>query len=153
MGIGRLSGAIAVDGAAAFVGHSDGGEEGPAVAAAVFGRKGQSGLLEHFPDPGLLHILALFHETGGKFVNIAAQRIAVLADENHPVFVFPIHAVENDTVGLVFVGHSLQLPDFFGPGGNVIGRNAAVPVNGFEFIEVQKTGAGFLRNSADIAHR
>ena len=73
-------GTVTVNGTAAFVGHADGGEEGAAVAASVFGSEGQAGFLEHFPGAGGQQIFAGLHQTCGELIDIVPQGIAVLPD-------------------------------------------------------------------------
>jgi hypothetical protein len=50
------------------------------------------------------------------------------------------------------VGDCLELVDFLGPGGHIVRRYPAVPVDSLYLIEVEKTGVGLLVDPADPAH-
>ena len=149
---GGFAAAIAEYGAAAFVGHADGGEKRPGTGARVHRGKDKPGFLVHFPDTGGCRVLAAFHKTGGKFVDVVPQGVAVLADEDDPVLFLSVNAEKNDAVGLVLVGNGLELLDFLCPGGDKIGRGHSVPVDGLKFIKVQKPGIRQFFDVSDSAH-
>ena len=152
MAAGRFAAAIAENRAAAFIGHADGGEEGPGIGACVLGNEGQPCFFVHFPDAGLHHVFAVLYQPRGKFIDVAAQGIAVLADQNHLVLLLAVNTVEDHAVGLILVGHGFQPGNLLCPGGHIIRRNTSVPVDGLEFIEIQKPGIGLLLNIANFAH-
>ena len=149
---GRFAAAIAEYGAAAFVGHADGGEKRPGTGACVHRGKGKPGFLVHFPDTGGCHVLAAFHKTGGKFVDVVPQRVTVLADEDNSVLLLSVYAEKNDAVGLILPGNGLELLDFLCPGSDKIRRGRSVPVDGLEFIKVQKPGIRQFFDLSDLAH-
>ena len=149
---GGFAAAIAEYGAAAFVGHADGGEKRPGTGTRVHRGKGKPGFLVHFPDTGGHHVFTAFNQTGGEFVDVIPQRVTVLADEDNSVLLLSVYAEKNDAVGLVLVRNGLELLDFLCPGGDKIGRGHSVPVDGLEFIKVQKPGIRQFFDLSDLAH-
>ena len=116
--------------AAAFIRHAVGGEKGTAKLAGDQ-LQCQPGLLIHLPDGGLLHIFSRFHQPGGKFVYISANRVAVLTHQHDPI---PQQTIDRHPIGAILMGHGSQCRRVRIPGGHVIGRGAPVPVDGFQLI-------------------
>ena len=84
---------------AAFVGHAYGGKVG---GEGALDRKGQAGLLEDLPLGGGDDILPGLHQPRGEFIDVAANRVAVLPDQHHLVF---ISCIDDDPIGFILMGH------------------------------------------------
>ena len=150
--VGGFAAAIAEYGSAAFVGHAHAHEKGLGPAAGIDWRERKSGLLEHFPDAGLQQVLSRLHQSGGELIDEASDGIAVLPDQHHPILFRTVDAVQDHAVRLIMVGDGFQGFRIRIPGSHIIGGCPAVPVDGFQFIEVQKTVVCSFLDFAHTAH-
>ena len=58
----------------------------------------QPGLLLHLPDRGGVIIFTGLYQTCRKLINIAVDRISVLANQNNLIMIFPVKAVNNHSI-------------------------------------------------------
>ena len=140
--VGGITGAVAKDGAAALVGHADGGEIGTGPVGGGHGLEVQAGLLVHFTGGGVQHILAGFHQTSGELVDIIIDGVAELTDQHHLVLLLTMNAVHDDAVGVIVVGDGLDLVNAVAAGTDEIGADTAIAVMRLHLIQVQKAFVG-----------
>ena len=135
-----LAAGIAINGCTGFVCHADRGKVWLLISRVYFERfEFQSGLLVHLADSTLVKVLVRLYKPCREFIDVTAQRIAILADQNNLILLLALNTVNNHSVRIIVSGLHLEGWNVLCSGCHVIRYRCIMYAGRIYMVEIDET--------------